>query len=58
MDVYEGNSFNVKHVGDGWVIWRHRGEDSFEEVTLDTDGMDELRDYFAECWAEDKEGLS
>ncbi len=56
MEVYEGNCFSVKRVGSAWTIWRHRGDDTTEEIVLDEEGMEELRDYFADYYARDRDG--
>ena len=56
MEVYAGNSFNIKRVGDSWTIWRHRGDDTTEGVVLDGEGMEELRDYFVDYYAKDRDG--
>lgn len=54
-DIYSGNSFSIEQVGGDWAIWRYCGHDGERErVILDTEGMDELRDYFAENYAEDR----
>ena len=55
MSVYVGNSFNVDHEGDDWSVWRLSDDNgNRQEIILTTDAMDELRDYFAEYYAEDK----
>lgn len=56
-DVYGGNFLSIAHVGGDWSIWRICDDDGNREEIILTDGaMDELRDYFAEHYAEDRDG--
>lgn len=54
LTLYYGNSFNVERTKEGWRLYRFTDDDEQEQITLDTEAMDELRDYFAEYYAEDK----
>lgn len=61
LDVYSGNHFSVEQAGTDWAIWRYSGDTfgtlappEIERLILTTDAMDELRDYFAESYPEDR----
>lgn len=55
-DIYGGNSFSIEKHGDDWALWRYCDDDGGrEQLILTGDGMDELRDYFAEHYTEDRE---
>ena len=57
-DAYHGDSFNIaleKGRWERWIIWRiSDDEGNREQIVLSQKGMDELADYFAKFYAEDK----
>lgn len=63
-EVYGGSEFSVAHIGDAWVIYYFSGDElpmpgdaefgAHEKIVLDQAGMDDLRDYFANHYAEDR----
>jgi hypothetical protein len=54
-DKYHGNSFSIDHVGGDWTIWRFSDDDgNREQIILTDEAMDELRDYFAAYYDEDR----
>lgn len=61
-DVYSGNMFSVSRHGDDWTIWRYTGQEFAdarrEELVLTTEAMDELRDYFAEDFGEQRDEVA
>jgi len=53
-DIYIGNSFSITRIGGDWAIWRFSGGDGDrEQIILTDEAMNELADYFADCFAED-----
>lgn len=56
MDVLLGGYFNIERDGDDWTIWRITNDDGDREtLRLSQYAMDDLRDYFADFYAEDRQ---
>lgn len=54
-EIYSGNTFSIDQAGSDWAIWRYDDDDGGrEQIILTRDGMDELRDYFVQCYTEDR----
>lgn len=54
-EIYSGNMFSIDHAGGDWAIWRYDDDDGGrEQIILTQDAMDELRDYFVQCYMEDR----
>lgn len=57
--LYHGNGFDVDRHGSDWTIWRIADDDgNREQIILTQDAMDELRDYFADCYPEDRAAVT